>query len=93
MVSKGRREVAGRGGKEAGGWARGHQGVGLPQEWPTYLAPGEQRGEAADGPQCQMHVLHQGGCVGRGTGDQRGLPSMSSAEHSGMLSWGRYLLC
>lgn len=39
---------------------RGTRAKGLP-----YLTPGEQRREAADGPQGQMQILHHRGYVGR----------------------------
>lgn len=43
---------------------RGTGAQGLPSQQPTYLTPGEQRREAADGPQSQMQILHHRGCVG-----------------------------
>lgn len=43
---------------------------GHPQQQSTYLTPGEQWGDAADGPQGQVQVLHHRGCVERGANDQ-----------------------
>lgn len=58
-------------GRRAG---KGAPGCRAPRQRPTHLAPGEQRGEAADGPQRQVHVLHQDSCVGRGAGEQGACP-------------------
>lgn len=81
-------------GEGAGRQVRGTRTQGLPSQQPTYLTPGEQRREAADGLQGQVQILHHRGCVGREGPVTRG-PALGKLQggRQRQVSWGHYLLC